>query len=228
MYSRSEQKKESLAVFNGTDGKRLRLSIENHVVKQQKDQQYCALCGIRGIEGNHSGWRGHRTTYQCVQCDVFVCTRIYPGNRMSCCELWHSAIVLKPRCTPRPARASTRPDPNDQDDDEGVEEEHYQSRTAVRDENASLILMCSILPQTHRSFQMYHKIFQDRPHHIPPFPPGTQSNHAYSRPKLNPTQLPPLLQVIWAPSAIPQILPCHQYTTMNFQAKTQCNFFKKH
>lgn len=98
----ARRKRKRLLFFNGADGVKLRLSA-GHVMKQQKQQQYCALCGVKGCIGNDEGWRGHRTTYMCVYCDVHLCTRIYTGMRKSCSELWHSTTVLKPRSTPRPS-----------------------------------------------------------------------------------------------------------------------------
>lgn len=100
-----ERKRKKLIFFNGQYGMRLRLHKKGHVMKQQREQQYCALCGIRGIEGNPEGWRGHRSTYKCIQCDVHLCVRIYNNDRKSCSEQWHSASVLIPRSTLPPNRA---------------------------------------------------------------------------------------------------------------------------
>ncbi|PXF43106.1 hypothetical protein BWQ96_07140 [Gracilariopsis chorda] len=103
------RKRRRLVFFNGPDGISLRLNVKNHILKQQKGQQYCALCGIRGITENEEGWRGHRTTYKCLQCDVYLCTRIYRGLRKSCSEVWHSLRVLKPRSTAKPCSRSVFP-----------------------------------------------------------------------------------------------------------------------
>ncbi|PXF43989.1 hypothetical protein BWQ96_06222 [Gracilariopsis chorda] len=81
------RKRRHLVFFNGPDGISLRLNVKNHILKKHKGQQYCALCGIRGITENEEGWRGHRTTYKCLQCDVYLCTRIYRGLRKSCSEV---------------------------------------------------------------------------------------------------------------------------------------------
>lgn len=97
-----KRKKKRMLFFNSEDGKRLRLFVRDHTLKQQVTQQYCALCGMHRTSGDSQVWRGHRTTYKCVQCDVHLCVRIYPGLRKSCTELWHSGTVLKPRSTPKP------------------------------------------------------------------------------------------------------------------------------
>ncbi|PXF43292.1 hypothetical protein BWQ96_06931 [Gracilariopsis chorda] len=100
------RKRRRFVFFNGPDGISLRLNVKNHILKQQKGQQYCALCGVRGITENEEGWRGHRTTYKCLQCDVYLCTRIYRGLRKSCSKVWHSLRVLKPRSTAKPCSRS--------------------------------------------------------------------------------------------------------------------------
>ena len=51
-----------LLFFNASDGVILRLSVPGHVMNQQKEQQYCSLCGVRGIVGNDDTWPGHRST----------------------------------------------------------------------------------------------------------------------------------------------------------------------
>lgn len=66
----ANRKRKRIRFFNGEDGLKLRLSVSGHVMKQQQHQQYCALCGVKGVAGNEQGWRGHRTTYKCVYCDV--------------------------------------------------------------------------------------------------------------------------------------------------------------
>ena len=94
--------------FNASDGVTLRLSVPGNVMKQQKEQQYCSSCGVRGIVGNEDTWRGHRSTYKCVHCAVHLCVRIYPGLRKSCSELWHTVSVLKPPSTPRPPTGTSQ------------------------------------------------------------------------------------------------------------------------
>jgi hypothetical protein len=101
-----QRKRKRIEFFNGSDGTALRLDVENHEQKQQKEQKYCALCG------NHptpemGEYRGRRSSFKCSRCDVHLCIRIYPGLRKSFWSVWHSSKDLQPRKTPRPAACSS-------------------------------------------------------------------------------------------------------------------------
>lgn len=94
------RKRNRLEFFNGTEGVVLRLSVRGHIPKQGP-LTWCALCGQN--KDNDAKFRGHRSTYSCQLCSVFLCMRIYPGLRKSCWDVWHTKKELKPRKTPLPA-----------------------------------------------------------------------------------------------------------------------------
>lgn len=80
--------------FNSVDGVALRLAVKGHYMGQGT-LKHCALCGQY-----LQGYRGHRTTFKCNECIVYLCMKVPPGFRKSCSHIWHSAKVLKARKIP--------------------------------------------------------------------------------------------------------------------------------
>jgi transposase-like protein len=101
-----QRKRKRIEFLTGSDGTALRLDVENHEQKQQKEQKYCALCGNHPTP-ERGEYRGRRSSFKCSRCDVHLCIRIYPGLRKSCLSVWHSSKDLQPRKTPRPAACAS-------------------------------------------------------------------------------------------------------------------------
>ena len=51
-----QHKKKRLLFFNSEDGKRLRLSVQDHTLQRQPTQQYCVLCGMHRSSSREQGW----------------------------------------------------------------------------------------------------------------------------------------------------------------------------
>lgn len=62
------KKRNRLAFFNGSEGKRLRLSNRGHEQRQKRPPMFCALCGT----GTQSGDRPSKYSQVCLMCCSFV------------------------------------------------------------------------------------------------------------------------------------------------------------
>lgn len=76
--------------FNTRDGKRLRLDISSQILLNRSTSMQCTLCSVY-----RKGWQGHKSSFKCSSCAVYLCTRI--TNDSSWQKLWHAVKTLELR-----------------------------------------------------------------------------------------------------------------------------------
>ena len=80
--------------FQNGNGKRLRLNVRDHEIKAVHSSVDCVLCGNSSGPGVR---RGHRTNTKCLTCSLFLCLKVYDGNRINCWNVWHGRDRIEKR-----------------------------------------------------------------------------------------------------------------------------------
>lgn len=108
-------KRNRMAFFNRTEGRKLRLSTRSHEQIQCRPPGFCGMCGTERASPTYTP---HSSTFKCKFCAVHLCVRLHPGLRKNCWDLWHSSRHLEPRVISKtPTSLKRRRDLSNQDEE---------------------------------------------------------------------------------------------------------------
>lgn len=87
--------RDRIPFFNSTEMREFRTNSLGHVPKHTRSKVYCSLCGV-----SQDGRRGHKSSFQCNLCHVYLCVRVWVPWRTSCWTMWHTNSELHRRVLP--------------------------------------------------------------------------------------------------------------------------------